>query len=347
MSDSASNVFEYETAQLSNYVWAAATSLFIYEYMLTFLTMEIPSVWCKRWNLMSALFVVNRYCFFFGCIGQTVMFLVPGRSESFCHDFFYAPIMTQFIAGITTYCLFALRVIVLYDKALWVAVVLGGLILAHQAQVIWTIALTIGIAVTDVEDTGMPDPNISLCVFTTRTDASLTPFSRCKPPNGGVSIEHCTDYQLIPCSGNIYRIDDLGLRHRPLCPHRRKDIRTRPSHAADGSDEHFSTLATRWHHLFLSVSVDGHCSNNHPALFYVQRQSIHGPFLRFFPPPYALLQRHTQHARQQTLPQSQNIRLQRYRCQQTQDSGDEPTGVRWRSAWEDLGQYRGTLEDFG
>lgn len=62
--------------------------------------------------------------------------------------------MTQFIAGITTYCgysryhrtedtrahkalgLFALRVIVLYDKALWVAVVLGGLILAHQAQVI-------------------------------------------------------------------------------------------------------------------------------------------------------------------------------------------------------------------
>lgn len=124
--------------------------------------------------------------------------------------------MTQFIAGITTYCgysryhrtedtrahkalgLFALRVIVLYDKAVWVAVLLGGLILAHQAQVIvsdiyfcivlqlfakslqpqWTIALTIGIAVTDVEDTGMPDPNISLCVFTTRTDASLTPFSR-------------------------------------------------------------------------------------------------------------------------------------------------------------------------
>lgn len=62
--------------------------------------------------------------------------------------------MTQFIAGITTYCerlkhhrtertrankvvgLFALRVFVLYEKALWVIVLLGGLILAHQAQVI-------------------------------------------------------------------------------------------------------------------------------------------------------------------------------------------------------------------
>lgn len=61
------------------------------------------------------------------------------------------------------------------------------------------------------------------------------------------------------------------------------------------------------------VSVDGHCSNNHPTLLHIQQQSstssspsvfrccshtdgsppfvVYGSFFRFFPPPYALLQR--------------------------------------------------------
>lgn len=88
--------------------------------------MEIPTVWLQPWNLMSVLFLINRYSFFFSCVGQTVMLLLPGRTQSLyvdkiivlvwmclvntcfvtrsCHEFFYAPLTFQTIASICTSC---------------------------------------------------------------------------------------------------------------------------------------------------------------------------------------------------------------------------------------------------
>ncbi|EIM82486.1 uncharacterized protein STEHIDRAFT_171387 [Stereum hirsutum FP-91666 SS1] len=170
-------VLEYETSRLSSYIWTAATVLCIYEYTLTFLTMEVPFVWLKPWNLTSLVYLIGRYAFLFEFLGQGAIYLVPGRSQSFCHSFMYAPYTAQFIETLCTHCLFALRVYALYQQKTSIIVVLGVIIVAGRAQFIASLSMLTGVASTSVIESGIPSSG-SICGENIPSNTLLLIFTR-------------------------------------------------------------------------------------------------------------------------------------------------------------------------
>ncbi|TDL18654.1 hypothetical protein BD410DRAFT_900726 [Rickenella mellea] len=127
----------FQKAALAKRAFAAGAALVFYDYILTLPT-EIAEIWNSKFSGAKVLFFLARYPFVISTVLEFALFFHPNPTDQVCQGLYYSWLALRVFILIGTGSIFALRTYAIFQKKLWILMVLGLLVLANIGVILYT-----------------------------------------------------------------------------------------------------------------------------------------------------------------------------------------------------------------